>query len=140
MAQITLTLDLNQEALSGLQALLDALNKKPVAASLQTGEQLTFDDIPAVVEKPVEKPVAAKTAKTVAAKSKPAEPAKPVETSAAAKEVSKTDVRAVALKLSKAGKQSVLKDIFAKYGAEKLSDIAERDFPALMADLEAAND
>lgn len=52
---------------------------------------------------------------------------------------SMTDVRAVALKLSKAGKQTELKEIFAKYGADKLSGVAESDYPALMKDLEAAN-
>lgn len=71
-----------------------------------------------------------------AAESKP-------ETAAEAKAESKesaitlTDVRAVALKLSKAGKQKVLKEIFAKYDAEKLSDISAENYESLMADLEA---
>lgn len=69
---------------------------------------------------------------TLAAKSEP-------ETTGKTKAPNKTDVRAVALKLSKAGKQDELKEIFAKYGADKLSGVAESDYPALMKDLEAAN-
>jgi len=51
----------------------------------------------------------------------------------------KTDVRALALKLSKAGKQDVIKEIFGKYGADKLSGVAEEHYPELMKDLVAAN-
>lgn len=51
--------------------------------------------------------------------------------------VSLTDVRAVALKLSKAGKQDVLKAAFAKFGGKKLSDIKPDDYPALMEALAA---
>ncbi len=51
----------------------------------------------------------------------------------------KTDVRAMALKLSKAGKQNELKAVFQKYGADKLSAIADADYPALLQDLEAAD-
>lgn len=45
------------------------------------------------------------------------------------------DVKAVCLKLSKAGKQAELKAAFAKFGGKKLSDIAESDFGALMEEL-----
>lgn len=72
---------------------------------------------------------------------------KPQETSAAAttgrkpeeKPVSKTDVRAMATVLSKAGKREQLSAIFAEFGGKKLSDIKEEDYPALMKKLEAAN-
>lgn len=47
------------------------------------------------------------------------------------KTVQLSDVRAIALKLSKAGKQDVLKSAFAKFGGKKLSDISESDYPAL---------
>lgn len=53
--------------------------------------------------------------------------------------VSKTDIRAVALKLSKAGKSDELRAIFGKFGAERLSDIKEEDYPAVMAELGAIN-
>ena len=46
-----------------------------------------------------------------------------------------TDVRAVALKLSRSNKKSVLKDALAKFGANKLSDVKESDYPALLAEL-----
>jgi hypothetical protein len=69
---------------------------------------------------------------------KPTAPVK-VEEATAAPSVDKTAVRAAALVLSKAGMQPTLKEIFAKYGADKLSDIAEADYPALLADLEQAN-
>lgn len=53
-----------------------------------------------------------------------------------AENISKTDVRAIALKLSKAGKQAELKEIFNEFGAEKLSEVKEADYPALKAKLE----
>lgn len=52
--------------------------------------------------------------------------------------VSKTDVRAIALKLSKAGRQAEIKEIFGRFNAEKLSDIAESDYAALKEALEEA--
>ena len=55
------------------------------------------------------------------------------------KKVSKTDVRAVATALSKAGKREELSAIFAEFGGKKLSDIKEEDYPALMERLVAAN-
>ena len=55
------------------------------------------------------------------------------------KKVSKTDVRAVATALSKAGKREALSAIFAEFGGKKLSDIKEEDYPALMERLVAAN-
>lgn len=71
---------------------------------------------------------------------------KPVEPTAEApkiedKPITKTDIRAVALKLSKAGKQKELADIFAKFGCKKLSDFDSRteDYPALMKELVSVN-
>lgn len=55
------------------------------------------------------------------------------------KEVSLTDVRVVALKLSKAGKQTELKAVFEKFGAKKLSDISKENYPALMEELGKIN-
>lgn len=55
--------------------------------------------------------------------------------------ITKTDIRAVALKLSKAGKQDTLAEIFKKFGCKKLSDFDKRteDYPALMRELVNAN-
>lgn len=53
-------------------------------------------------------------------------------------EVTLTDVRAVALKLSKAGQQAKLKEIFGKYGAAKLSEVKAEDYATLMEDLNNA--
>ncbi len=55
------------------------------------------------------------------------------------KEVSLTDVRAVALRLSKSGKQSELKEAFGKFGAKKLSDVPKENYPALMEELGKIN-
>lgn len=53
--------------------------------------------------------------------------------------ITKTDVRAIALKLSKAGKSETLKEIFAKFGAEKFSDVPEAKYPELMRELVSVN-
>lgn len=55
--------------------------------------------------------------------------------------ITKTDIRAVALKLSKAGKQKELAEIFAKFGCKKLSDFDSRteDYPVLMKELVSVN-
>ena len=65
--------------------------------------------------------------------------ASPSELGPEPKKVSKTDVRAVATALSKAGKREELSAIFAEFGGKKLSDIKEEDYPALMERLVAAN-
>ena len=51
--------------------------------------------------------------------------------------VTKTDARAEALRLSKAGKQKELAQVFASFGCKKLSDFDNRadDYPALLAAL-----
>lgn len=58
-------------------------------------------------------------------------PAAPVE-APAEKTYTKTDVKAVCLQFSKAGRQDELRAAFAKFGAKKLTEIAESDYPALM--------
>ena len=67
----------------------------------------------------------------VPAKKEKVKPAKKAEA------ITKTDIRALATKLASDGKREVLKEIFAKFGAEKLPDIKEEDYPALKAELEA---
>ena len=63
----------------------------------------------------------------------------PAKEEPAAKTITLQDVRAVALKFSKAGKSDVLKEIFAKFDATKLSEVPEDRYNELMEELEAAN-
>lgn len=116
--KITITMDLTQENLDKLRALL------PDAQILG---QTKFDA-------PSERPAEPKPEP----KPQTEEPAeKPTEDPAPAEKVTKTDIRAVALKLSKAGKQKELAAAFAKFGCKKLSDFDARpdDYPALMKEL-----
>lgn len=114
--KITVTMELTQENLSKLRALLP---------DTEIPGQVSMFDSPS--EKPVETP------KTEA----PAAEAPKTED----KPITKTDIRAVTLKLSKAGKQKELADIFAKFGCKKLSDFDSRteDYPALMKELVSVN-
>ena len=111
--KITVTMELTQENLSKLRALLP---------DTEIPGQVSMFDSPS--EKPVETP------KTEAPAPKDED-----------KPITKTDIRAVALKLSKAGKQKELADIFAKFGCKKLSDFDSRtkDYPALMKELVSVN-
>lgn len=116
--KITVTMDLTQENLSKLKALLP---------DTEIPGQVSMFDSPS--EKPVEVPAPAPEApKTEAPKTED-------------KPITKTDIRAVALKLSKAGKQKELADIFAKFGCKKLSDFDDRtsDYPELMKELVSVN-
>lgn len=118
--KITVTMELTQENLSKLRALLP---------DTEIPGQVSMFDSPS--EKPVE------TSKTEAPASAPATETPKTED----KPITKTDIRAVALKLSKAGKQKELADIFAKFGCKKLSDFDSRteDYPALMKELVSVN-
>lgn len=133
MAQVQITLESEAEAIAVLE-LLKTMRSKTGGDALKAQETLPDSDEPAPEKK-------AAAGKKNAAKEKKApvpkeEPADESEESA----ISLSDVRAVALKLSKAGKQKQLKEIFAKYDAEKLSDIDAENYESLMADLEAANE
>lgn len=136
MAQITMTFDLTPETLEILKLLAGSSTDKTEKTGKATPEpeQLSFDDLESGKDKKPAKKTAAKDKKAAAPKEEPAEEKDD------APEITLTDVRAVALKLSKAGKQKLLKEIFAKYDAEKLSDIASEHYADLMADLEAANE
>lgn len=122
--KITVTMELTQENLSKLRALLP---------DTEIPGQVSMFDSPS--EKPVE-PVA-EAPKTEAPASAPEAEAPKTED----KPITKTDIRAVALKFSKAGKQKELADIFAKFGCKKLSDFDSRteDYPALMKELVSVN-
>ena len=118
--KITVTMELTQENLSKLRALLP---------DTEIPGHVSMFDSPS--EKPIETP-----------KTEAHAPATETETPKTEdKPITKTDIRAVALKLSKAGKQKELADIFAKFGCKKLSDFDSRteDYPALMKELVSVN-
>lgn len=117
MQQITLTLDLTAENLEKLKIFCEDTN----ALATANVEAKKAPAKPKATSKPEKKEEA---------KKEEAEPAK--ET---AKAVTKTDVRAVALKISKAGKSDVLKEIFAKFEATKLSEVPEERYDELMKEL-----
>lgn len=121
--KITVTMELTQENLSKLRALLP---------DTEIPGQVSMFDSPS--EKPVEP-----TAEAPKIEDKLITKAEAPKTED--KPITKTDIRAVALKLSKAGKQKELADIFAKFGCKKLSDFDSRteDYPALMKELVSVN-
>lgn len=118
--KITITMDLTQENLNKLRALLP---------ETEIPGQMTMFDTPSET--------AVEPAATVAPAPAPA----PEEPKAEEKPITKTDIRAVALKLSKAGKQKELAEVFGKFGCKKLSDFDDRtdDYPALMKELVSVN-
>lgn len=116
--KITVTMDLTSENLDKLRALLP---------DAQVSSQ------PAEFDSPSESMVEQQQPPEVKSDPEP----EPQEE----QKITKTDIRTVALKLSKAGKQKELAAIFAKFGAKKLSDFDDRpgDYPALMKELVSAN-
>lgn len=124
--KITVTMELTQENLSKLRALLP---------DTEIPGQVSMFDSPS--EKPVETPKTEAPAPATPKTEAPATETPKTED----KPITKTDIRAVALKLSKAGKQKELADIFAKFGCKKLSDFDSRteDYPALMKELVSVN-
>lgn len=124
MAQITITLDLTSETLEILNLLINGVDGKTEEKPAKSKTSRT--------RKPVE------TKESV--EETPKDDVPWAETENEKQKIEMSDVRAVALKLSKAKKQAELKKIFAKYGATKLSDIPEEKYSELMADLEAASE
>ena len=137
MSQITITFDFTPEALEALKPFAASLSALSNGVSLQS-EHSTADTQENEKEDAPKKEVKKTTAKDKKAADKKEEKTEESETAEPA--VTLTDVRSIALKLSKAGKQKLLKEIFAKYGAEKLSEIAEEDYANLKNDLEEANE
>lgn len=133
MAQIKVEVQYDPSKETLEQALAGLIGKAPAAKPAAKSAPVKAD-APAKVETPVEEPKSAPVEAPVEA---PAEA--PVSKPEPEAPVSKTDVRAIATALSKAGKQDELKKIFAEFGGKKLSDIAEVDYPALMKKLVAAN-
>ena len=137
MSQITITFDFTPEALEALKPFAASLSALSKGVSLQS-EHSAADTQENEKEDVPKKEVKKTTAKDKKEADKKEEKTEKPETAELA--VTLTDVRSIALKLSKAGKQKLLKEIFAKYGAEKLSEIAEEDYANLKNDLEEANE
>ena len=116
--KITITMDLTQENLNKLRALLPETEIPGQTTMFDAPSETTVE--PAAITAPAPVPEAPKTEE---------------------KPITKTDIRAVALKLSKAGKQKELAEIFGKFGCKKLSDFDDRtdDYPALMEELVSVN-
>lgn len=134
--KITVTMDLTADNLSKLQALLPEEFDSPAEAVVEpTTKKSTKKEPKPKINVP------APEAEQLTIDEVTAAPETPATEEAPAVTISKTDIRAVALKLSKAGKQKELAEIFAKFGAKKLSDFDSRpaDYPALMKELVSAN-
>lgn len=120
--QISLTLELTPENLEKLKAFCEDTKAAPAKkSSAKAKTSLAEKQEPATPEN-----------------DKPPFDEKP-EDKAPAKAITMTDVRAVALKISKAGKSDVLKEIFAKFDATKLSEVPVERYEDLMKELVAVN-
>lgn len=116
--KITITMDLTQENLNKLRALLPDTELPGQVSMFDAPSETTVESTPAPAAAPV-----------------------PEAPKAEEKPITKTDIRAVALKLSKSGKQKELAEVFGKFGCKKLSDFDNRtdDYPALMRELVSVN-
>ena len=63
-------------------------------------------------------------------------PAMPGETMATSPEITLEEVRAKLAALMQEGKQAEVKALLQKHGGEKLSDVPEENYPALLIDAE----
>lgn len=117
--KITVTMDLTSENLDKLRALLPDAQVVSQPSEFDSPSEGTVEQSPPEIKKD------------------PAPASQEEE-----QQITKTDIRTVALKLSKVGKQKELAAIFAKFGAKKLSDFDDRpgDYPALMKELVSANE
>lgn len=86
--------------------------------------------LPEMVEALPEKPVAIEATDVATA------PAESLEKSEHAKTYNFADVRKAFATKSHAGYTAQVKELIKKYDADRLSDVKETDYPALMADLE----
>lgn len=124
--KVEVTYDPKKETLS--QALASLLTEKPEHTEI-TAQMSLFDN-----SAPTETPTA-QASTEVPQESAPETPdTKPAE----AKTISKADVRALAVKLSKNDK-AALKAIFKELGVANLSAVKEEDYPVFYEKLVAAN-
>lgn len=132
--KVEVTYDPKKETLS--QALASLLTEKPEHTEITA--QMSLFDNPAPTETPTAQ------ASTEAPQESPAEsPAEsaletPDTKPAEEKTISKADVRALAVKLSKNDK-AALKAIFKELGVANLSAVKEEDYPVFYEKLVAAN-
>lgn len=119
---ITITVDMTPENLEILKQLCSQPAEQPIEQPAKKTRKKKAEAPAPVEEAPAEKPEPPKE-ETMAEES--------------AKKYTTLDVKAVCLKLSKAGKQDLLRATFAKFGGKKLSDIKPEDYPALMDELAA---
>lgn len=131
MNQITITVDLtarNLEILKQLCVEPETFQEKVERLGLNRPAVPTPEEL----AKTKAAPVQAAPAKELP---QPQAEAVPQET---AKKLDAKDVKAVCLKMSKAGRADELRAAFAKFGGKKFSDISEDDYPALMEELQNA--
>ena len=131
--KVEVTYDPKKETLS--QALASLLTEKPEHTEI-TAQMSLFDN-----PSPTETPTAqASTEAPQESQESPAEsaPETPDAKPAEEKTVSKADVRALAVKLSKNDK-AALKAIFKELGVANLSAVKEEDYPVFYEKLVAAN-
>lgn len=122
--KVEVTYDPKKETLS--QALASLLTEKPEHTEITA--QMSLFDNPAPTETPTAQ------ASTEAPQESPAESAPETPDT----KISKADVRALAVKLSKNDK-AALKAIFKELGVANLSAVKEEDYPVFYEKLVAAN-
>lgn len=130
--QITLTLDLTEDNLDKLKVFCEEVKALTKTAKKSTKKQTKVESVVEPATEIAESEISEEKTESTVENTEP----EPTEKKAA---VTKTDVRAVALKISKAGKSDALREIFGKFGATNLKGIAEGDYEALMRELVAVN-
>lgn len=139
--QITLTFDLTEENLDKLKAFCTDTKATTKVTTKKTAKKTAT--IPVAVNTEHSEmgtqPAAEEKAEAEEQTTPKAEEQATTEADTSTTQISKTDVRAVALKISKAGKSDVLREIFSKFGATNLKGIAEDDYEALMRELVAVD-
>ncbi len=129
MVEVKITFDPSEETLE--QAVSKMLGRRAA-------------EVPEIETSKPEKLKVDKTEKKATAEAPASEPEAPApdpvpETPKTDPAVTKTDIRAIATAISKAGKKAELKAALEAFGATKLSDVKEADYPALKKKLEAIN-
>ena len=88
------------------------------------------EEVPEVQETPAEKPKGKAKGTKVAPAKEPEKPAEPK------KQLTLADVRAVLAEKSRAGFTEEIKVLIARHGADRLSEVPETEYAALLADAE----
>lgn len=128
--KVEVTYDPKKETLS--QALASLLTEKPEHTEITA--QMSLFDNPAPVDAPTAQPPIEVPQEPPVEPTATVPDAKPAEE----KTISKADVRALAVKLSKNDK-AALKAIFNELGVANLSAVKEEDYPVFYEKLVAAN-